>query len=247
MTNSNYKSLGTILWSVLKNPLCQELTYEEAAEYALECIRLLGAPVIYLNKIERLNLTSYKAELPCDLLYIEGVEYFDGNTSEPIAMREATNVYHLDPEEFTNEQNTDFDLRGNHRRNEFTYKIQNGIIFTSMSDGCIQIGYKAIATDEEGYPLIPDNQKVQLALEYYILSRYLEPLWMMGKITDKAFEYIQQKRYFYVPSAYTSLTMPGMDKMESMMNAINRLIINTTSHQNKFKKLGEKERLRRYR
>ena len=41
-------------------------------------------------------------------------------------------------------------------------------------------------------------QKVQLALEYYILSRYLEPLWMMGKITDKAFEYVQQKRYFYI-------------------------------------------------
>ena len=242
MTNSQYKSLGSILWSVLKNPLCQELTYEEAAEYALECIKLLGAPVIYLNKLERLNLTSYKAELPCDLLYIEGVEYFDGGTNEPIAMREATNIYHLDTDEFSNENS-----QKNHNRNEFTYKIQNGIIFTSMSDGCVQIAYKAIATDEEGYPLIPDNQKVQLALEYYILSRYLEPLWMMGKITDKSFEYIQQKRYFYVPSAYTSLTMPGMDKMESMMNAVNRLIINTTAHQNKFKKLGEKERLRRYR
>lgn len=242
MTNSQYKSLGSILWSVLKNPLCQELTYEEAAEYALECIKLLGAPVIYLNKLERLNLTSYKAELPCDLLYIEGVEYFDGGTNEPIAMREATNIYHLDTDEFSNENS-----QKNHNRNEFTYKIQNGIIFTSMSDGCVQIAYKAIATDEEGYPLIPDNQKVQLALEYYILSRYLEPLWMMGKITDKAFEYVQQKRYFYVPSAYTSLTMPGMDKMESMMNAVNRLIINTTAHQNKFKKLGEKERLRRYR
>ena len=242
MTNSQYKSLGSILWSVLKNPLCQELTYEEAAEYALECIKLLGAPVIYLNKLERLNLTSYKAELPCDLLYIEGVEYFDGGTNEPIAMREATNIYHLDTDEFSNENS-----QKNHNRNEFTYKIQNGIIFTSMSDGCVQIAYKAIATDEEGYPLIPDNQKVQLALEYYILSRYLEPLWMMGKITDKAFEYVQQKRYFYVPSAQMSLNMPGMDKMESMMNAVNRLIINTTAHQNKFKKLGEKERLRRYR
>lgn len=242
MTNSQYKSLGTVIWSVLKNPLASELTYEEAAEYALECIKLLGAPVIYLNKLEKLNLTSYKAELPCDLLYIEGVEYFDGGTNEPIAMREATNIYHLDTDEFSNENS-----QRNHNRNEFTYKIQNGIIFTSMSDGCIQIGYKAIATDEEGYPLVPDNQKVQLALEYYILSRYLEPLWMMGKITDKAFEYIQQKRYFYVPSAYTSLTMPGIDKMESMMNAINRLIINTTAHQNKFKKLGEKERIRRYR
>ncbi len=247
MTNSNYKSLGTILWKLLQNPLCQELTYEEAAEYSLECIKLLGAPVLYIDKIEKLDLISHKAELPCDLLYIEGVRYYDGNTDSPIAMREATNVYHFDPEEFTNEQNTDFDLRGNHRRNEFTYKIQNGILFASMEDGGIQLAYKAIATDEEGYPLIPDNQKVQLALEYYILSRYLEPLWMMGKITDKTFEYIQQKRYFYIPSAYTSLTMPSLDKMESMMNALNRLIINTTAHQNTFKKLGEKERLRRYR
>ena len=242
MTNSKYKSLGSTIWSILKNPLAQELTYEEAAEYALECIKLLGAPVIYLNKLEKLNLTSYKAELPCDLLYIEGVEYFDGETNEPIAMREATNIYHLDTNEFTNENS-----QTHHNRNEFTYKIQNGIIFTSMSDGCVQVGYKAIATDEEGYPLIPDNQKVQLALEYYILSRYLEPLWMMGKITDKAFDYIQQKRYFYVPSAYTSLTMPGIDKMETIMNSINRLIINTTAHQNKFKKLGEKERIRKFR
>lgn len=242
MTNSQYKSLGTIIWSVLKNPLASELTYEEAAEYALECIKLLGAPVIYLNKLEKLNLTSYKAELPCDLLYIEGVEYFDGDTHEPIAMREATNIYHLDSDEFTNSNS-----QTHHNRNEFTYKIQNGIIFTSMCDGCVQIAYKAIATDEEGYPLIPDNQKVQLALEYYILSRYLEPLWLMGKITDKAFDYIQQKRFFYVPSAQTSLSMPGLDKMESMMNAINRLIINTTAHQNKFKKLGEKERIKRFR
>jgi hypothetical protein len=242
MTNSQYKSLGSVIWAVLKNPLASELTYEEAAEYSLECIKLLGAPVIYINKLHKVDLLSHKAELPCDLLYIEGVEYFDGQTNEPIAMREASNIYHLDPEEFTNSNS-----QTHHNRNEFTYKIQNGIIFTSMSDGCIQISYKAIATDEEGYPLIPDNQKVQLALEYYILSRYLEPLWMMGKITDKAFEYIQQKRYFYVPSAYTSLTMPGIDKMETMMNTINRLIVNTTAHQNKFKKSGEKERLKKYR
>lgn len=247
MTNSNYKSLGSVIWKVLNNPIAQELTYEEAAEYALEGIKLLGAPVIYLDKLSKIDLNYYKASLPCDLLYIEGVEYYDGHTSNPIAMREATNIYHMDPEEFTNEQDTEFNLRGNHRRNEFTYKIQKGIIYTSMEHGCIQIAYKAIASDEEGYPLIPDNQKVFLALEYYILSRYLEPLWLMGKITDKAFEYIQQKRYFYIPSAYTSLTMPGIDKMESLMNTLNRLIINTTAHKNKFKKAGEKERLKRFR
>ena len=133
-----------------------------------------------------------------------------------------------------------------HFNNEFTYKLQNGIIFTSMEHGNIEISYEAIATDEDGYPLIPDNQKVELGMEYYIMSRYLEPLYLVGKITDKAFEYIQQKRYFYMPSAYTSLQMPSVDKMTTVMNGLNRLIINDTAHQNFFKKFGEKEVIRKF-
>jgi hypothetical protein len=84
-------------------------------------------------------------------------------------------------------------------------------------------------------------------MEYYILSRYLEPMYLMGKVTDKAFEYIQQKRYFYMPSAYTALQMPSVDGMESVMNSINRLILSNTSHESFSKKSGEKERIRRFR
>lgn len=245
MTNSNYKSLGVILFKILRNPLCSELTYEDAAEYALEFIKLLGAPVIYTNKTEKIELNSYKALLPCDLLYINGVRYFDCNNldthSYPIAMRESSNIYHINSEEFKNTE-----VSKNYHNNEFTYKIQNGIIFTSMENGIIEISYEAIATDEDGYPLIPDNQKVFLGMEYYIMNRYLEPLYLIGKITDKAFEYIQQKRYFYTPSAFTSLQMPSVDKMETIMNGLNRLIINTSAHQNFFKKYGEKERIKKY-
>lgn len=241
----NYKSLGEILWKVLKNPLCQELTYEEAAEYALEFLKLLGAPLIYLDKTQVLNLTNYKAELPCDLLYIKGIRFSencgDKQSGQQIAMRQATNIYHMNSNEFSNNDNSP-----NHGNSEFTYNIQKGIVFTSMESGNLEISYEAIATDDEGYPLIPDHQKVFLGMEYYIMSRYLEPLYLTGKITDKAFEYIQQKRYFYMPSAFTSLTMPTLDRMENLMNGLNRLIINTTTHQNFFKKAGEKERIRKY-
>jgi hypothetical protein len=243
----NYKSLGEILWKVLKNPLCQELTYEEAAEYALEFLKLLGAPLIYLDKTKVLELTNYKAELPCDLLYVKGIRFDEScdtaQGSRPIAMRQATNIYHMNSDEFSNNNGNFL----NHGNNEFTYNIQKGIIFTSMENGSLEISYEAIATDNEGYPLIPDHQKVFLGMEYYIMSRYLEPLYLTGKITDKAFEYIQQKRYFYMPSAFTSLTMPTLDRMESLMNGLNRLIVNTTAHQNFFKKAGEKERIKKYR
>lgn len=237
----------------MKNPLASELTYEEAAEYALEFLKLLGAPAAYEAKLYTAELVNHKAEIPCDLLKIDGVRYLD--SSDPttasatrfIAMREATNAYHYSDDEHLSEQDTEFDLRGNHRRSEFTYKVQRGIIFTSMKDGCIEMAYKAISTDEDGFPLIPDNEKVAIAMEYYILTRYLEPLYLMGKITDKAFEYIQQKRYFYMPSAFTSLQMPNEDMMESMMNGINRLIVSPSAHANFYKKLGEKERLRKFR
>ena len=231
MTNINYKSLGVVLWKVLKTPLAAELTYEEAAEYALEFIKLLGAPVIYEDIVSTLDINMHKAELPCNVLYINGVKYI-GNETSGTAMRESSDVYHI----ASSEENI----------SEFTYKIQKGIIFTSVKEGCVQISYKGIAIDENGYPLIPDNEKVIIGMEYYILSRYLEPLWLMGKISDKAFEYIQQKRYFYTPSAFTAMQMPGVDKLETVMNGINRLIINTTAHKTFFKNYGEKEKLRQH-
>jgi hypothetical protein len=80
-------------------------------------------------------------------------------------------------------------------------------------------------------------------MEYYILSRYLEPIWLMGKITDKMIRY-NKKRYFYMPSAQTHLNMPSADKMETLMNTLNRLIISTSSHANGFKNLGEKKLLK---
>jgi hypothetical protein len=253
MFNGQYVSLGVILWKIMKHPLCEQLTYEEAAEYSMEFLKLLGAPAAQENKLYKAELVNYKAAIPCDILKVDGVRYLDSSDPETasasrfIAMREATNIYHFDPLEHGNEQDTEFDLRGNHRRSEFTYKLQNGVIFTSMRDGCIEMAYKGIATDEDGFPLIPDNEKVSLAMEYYILSRYLEPIWLAGKITDKAFEYIQQKRYFYMPSAYTALQMPNADLLESTMNGINRLILSTTMHEKFYKKMGEEERLRKFR
>lgn len=248
----NYKSLGSVLWRILRNPLASELSYEEAAEYALEFIKLLGAPVAYADNISsNIEVVNHKAELPCNILTISGIKYLDvdedGRFNRPIAMRESTDIYHFDPSEFANEGNTDFDLRGNHRRLEYTYSVQKGVLFTSIKDGYVTVAYRGIATDEDGYPLIPDNEKVMLGMEYYILSRYLEPMYLMGKVTDKAFEYIQQKRYFYMPSAFTALQMPSVDGMESVMNSINRLILSNTSHESFFKKSGEKERLRKFR
>jgi hypothetical protein len=225
--NGKYKSIGFVLWRVMKNPLCADLSKEEIAEYALEYIRLLGAPLTYLDKTEIIKIVDYKGELPCDLIHIKGIQHCGSG----IALRWASDNFHL-----SNEGNT----------REFTYTTQKGILFTSFCEGDVEISYKAIALDEEGYPLIPDDEKVTLGLEYFILYRYLEPLWLMGKITDKAFNHISQQRDWYIGAADASLRNMNPDQLETVMNGINRIIRSNTAHLNSFRNLGEKEYIRRY-
>jgi len=240
MHNGQTISLKNIIWTVLRNPLAADLTYEEAAGFSIEAIRLLGAPLSFEDKVTNpaLIITNNKVGLPPELLEIRGarlITNLDNYEDGAIALRHATDIYH-------NSNNCDT----TQSYIEYTYTTQKGIMFTSVPDGNVQISYRALLVDEEGYPLIPNDQKVIMAIEYYILHRFLEPLWIIGKVTDKAFSYIEQKRHFYMGGASTSMRLAGMDHLESTMNTINRLIINTQAHSNFFKGSGEKERFRKY-
>lgn len=243
MYNSKTISLKEILWKVFRNPLAAELNYEDAADFTVEAIRLIGAPLSYVNKVTPvLEIQNHKVLLPYDFIYINGIRYIDdpSNLKETsISLTYATDIYHDDKGCNTIENNC-------HDIDDFTYSIQNSIVFTSKQSGYIQVSYKGLNIDDEGYPLIPDDEKTKMAIEYYILFRFLEPLWLMGKITDKAFEYINQKKLWYMGAAQTSLQLQGMDHLEATMNSINRLIVNSLSHEVGFKGMGKKERLKRY-
>ena len=65
-------SVGNILWKVLKQPIVQDLKYEDAAEYAIEYLRLIGAALSFEDKVTRIKLNSYKGLLPANLINIKG-------------------------------------------------------------------------------------------------------------------------------------------------------------------------------
>jgi len=225
-------SVGNILWKVLKQPIVQDLKYEDAAEYAIEYLRLIGAPLSFEDKVTRIKLNNYKGLLPLNLITLKGIEYADCECNGGIAMRYASNIYHTDIK-------NDRDCNNNY--NEYTYITQNNVITTSMKDGWINISYSALATDEFGYPLIPDNESFKVGLEYYIIHRTLEGLWSMGKITDKVFQYYEQKRHYYSAQATNSMTIKNMDQMETIFNAINRMIIDVNPQETFYKNFGVKE------
>lgn len=232
MVNGKLVSIGEIIWRVLRNPLAQDLSYEQASEFALEFIRLIGAPLSFSDEISKLELNDYKTYLPSNLITIKGVRYVgcDG-CSGGQAMRYATDLYHTSH---------------NNNTSELTYIVQNCVLIASIATGFVEISYKAITTDDKGFPLIPDNESFKMGLEYFILHRFLEPLWMIGKIQDKVFSYVEQKRHWYLAQATNSMQLQGIDQLESMMNALNRIIIQDQSHETFYRNFGQKERMKRY-
>lgn len=247
MNNGQTVGLGMIIWRVMNNKLVTDLSYDQAAENAIEALRLIGAPLVYKNKVSRpaIKVIDYKAALPLDLIEIRGIKllrdtYEDGNEvlESDIALREATDLYHQDTD--CNDPNINCEDK------EFTYEIQQGIITTSFRKGDILISYKGLMLDKDGYPEVPNNEKVLMALEYYIIFRYLEGLWAMGKITDKVFQYYEQKKLWYMGAANASLQMPTLDKLETTMNSVTRILHNNWTHSQFFEKMGRKERIKRY-
>jgi hypothetical protein len=228
-------SVGNILWKVLKQPIVQDLKYEDAAEYAIEYLRLIGSALSSEDKVDKVQLNNYKAVLPANLISLKGIKYSQEECSSGIAMRYASDIYHTN---IDNDNNCDFQ--------EYTYITQNNVITSSIKDGWLEIAYSGIAVDEFGYPLIPDNESFKVALEYYIIHRTLEGLWSMGKITDKVFQYYEQKRHFYSAQATNSMQIKNMDQMETMFNAINRMIIDVNPQQTFYKNFGNKEVITRH-
>ena len=266
MYNGATISLKQILWQVYKHPSADGLNYDDAAEYAISGLKLIGTPLMFVDKVSYppIDLVNYKAALPDNIITIRGVKLKNGGAGD-IALTRATDVYHASipchnsgpsfgdaysdlpstPYDATNNgvnvDITNSNAGGDGTASEFTYTASNGVVTTSVRDGQIEIAYSALACDDDGYPLVPDNEQVKLCLEYYILFRFLEPLWIAGKITDKAFNYVDTKKCFYMGAANTNMQLQGTDHLESVMNAVNRLIINDRAFDNFYKGAGFKD------
>lgn len=224
-------SLKKILWKVMNHPLAVDLTYEDASMYATEAIELIGTPLTLVDKesTPSIKIVGYKGSIPSDMVILKGVI-----TSDGVVLDHNTGLYST-----SQMVDQDYQLRG-----RGSYTIERGVIKTSFEKGEVIIAYKALPTDCDGYPLIPDNVKVKRAIHYFILYEHLAPLYDIGKVTDKAFSRIGQEKDWYIGGAQSATQLTGMDHAESMVNSINRLLINSRASRNFYETLGNKESLK---
>lgn len=124
------------------------------------------------------------------------------------------------------------------------YYVEADKIKTSFASGKVCISYMAFPTDDECYPLVPDDISFKEAMFWYIYKKML-----LGGETpvNNGINYVfaEQQWKYYCTQARNAAVFPDIDRYESFMNQWVRLIPNINRHSYAFENLGTRETLHR--
>ena len=225
----NYINIREALSRVLKHPLLQDITLEQAVQYTIDFIGIFGMPKLYQDKEEVLHIEDFRAKLPCDLISINQIK----ECKTGVCLRSMTDNFM--PREH-------YDRSAGYKiPQELSFKTQGQVLYVSFKTGDVSISYKAIPVDKDGFPLLIDNPVFLKALEAYIKREAFTILFDMGKITPAVLQNTQQQYAFLAGQLQSEFTIPSISEMESIKNSWCTLIQRTSEFTTGFKNNGDKE------
>lgn len=255
VTEIQYTNIRRVLDDLMDHPLLRDLTLEQVVRHTIRFVALHGYPKLYLDKIATIKIKDFRGLLPCDLISIIQVKDLDTD----ICLRSMTDTFTPGMEPKTGERHQPKDLLNNMKPPVDTYippmkkymeepafKTQGRIIFTSFQEGNVEIAYKAIPVDDDGFPLLMDNETYLNALEAYIKVKVFTVLFDTGKIQSGILSNAQTEYAWAARQVMMEFTMPSMSEMESISRYLNTMIKPVTSFDQGFKHLGDREYRRRY-
>ena len=217
-----FVSIRNILADVTRHPLLQDIDLETAIYYTLRFFAIIGLPNIYEDKADCIDIHDFKGTLPCDIVQI--IQVRDERTKIPLrGMTDSFNKFSCDTP------------------GGASFKTQNRVIVTSFPEGKILVSYKAIKTDKDGLPMLPDDQVFLDALKSYIKKEMFSTLFDTGKIKGDVMARADQDYFWKIGKCANRFKMPSISEMQSITNMIHRMIPSTREFEHGFKGLGDKE------
>jgi len=213
---------------ITRHPLLQDIPFETVVDYSVDFMRIVGAPASFMEKTQVLKVERYRAVLPCDFYEMIQVRLM-GQEVKP-AFGYSSDSFHMSPNK--------------PQFSDLTYKVQGNVIFTSIEKGEIEVAYRALPTDEEGYPVLPDNSSYTRALQAYIKKEWFTIQYDLGKINVQVMNKADQDYAWAVGQAQTALIKPTIDQMETISNMWNKLLPDRTrDHSTGFLHEGTQEHI----
>ena len=218
-----YTNFRLIADKLYRHPLLQDVPLETMIDYMIDFIRIVGVPDMFIEKTEVLEISMYRGVLPLD--FHQMIQVRDTEHSKSV-FRYSSDSFHM-----SDDVGTTLNL---------TYKLQGGLIYTSIEKAKIEIAYRAINIDECGYPLLPDNSSFTRALEAYIKKQWFTILFDLGKISPAVLQNTQQDYAFYVGDCESEFKRLTIDEMENIATVWRSLLVRPNEHYKGFKQLGNR-------
>ena len=249
VTEIQYTNIKRVLDDLLDHPLLRDLTLEQVVRHTIRFISIHGYPKLYQDKEATIEIKDFRGLLPCDLISIKQVR----DASTGVCLRAMTDTFtpkvnsnEEAPKDLLNNIQSEYIPPMRKYSEEPAFKTQGRIMFTSFPEGEVEIAYKAIPVDEDGYPLLLDNETYLNALEAYIKKQVFTVKYDTGKIVAGVLTNAQNDYYWASHLLESEMLIPSVSEMESITRALTTLIKPVTHFDNGFKNLGDREYIRRH-
>lgn len=259
-----YTNIRRVLDNLLDHPLLRDLTLEQVVRHTIRFIGLFGFSKMYQDKIIEVEIHKFKGLLPCDLISIVQVR----DKATKICLRAMTDSFNpgliapppapptppappsVYPPHHKHKKRPPIEslYLPETRRfcSEPAFKTQGRIIYTSFPEGCVEIAYKSIPVDEDGFPLLIDNENYLAALEAYIKKQVFTVKFDTGKLAMNVLNNAQQEYAMLAGELQGEFLTPSFSEAEAYTRYYNTLIPKMREFDNGFKHLGDREWLRRH-
>ena len=210
-----YITLASVMDKLQRHPLMAGTQYEALVDYAVDFLSIAGSPDIFADKETEIPISNYRGKLPCDWVETNQVVYCGK------AMTYTTSTFM--PQE----------------GDPLTFKIQNNIIYTSIKEGVVQLSYKAILTDDDGFPLIPADPTFTNALEWYVKLQVFTILFDLGRLPSQVYSNAQTEYCWAVGRMKTACRRLDLSRLEAVSNSWHTMLQKTNEFQKQFRDNGQ--------
>ena len=231
-----FTSIQRVLDNLKDDEIMQNLTLEQVVRHTIRFMEKFGYPKFYEDKQMDVEIHEFRGLLPCDLISI--IQVKDGLSG--LCLRSMTDNFMPEepiPEGGTFRHSIPF---------EHSFKTQGRVIYTSFPEGKVTLAYKATKVDDDGFPMLIDNEVYLDALEAYITLKVYTAKFRAGKIAAGILQEVQQSYAVAAKLLETEFTTPSYSEAESMTRYFNSLIPRVREFDRGFRHLGDRQYIRKH-
>ena len=240
-----------VLDNLTDHPMLRDVTLEQAVRYTMKFISRHGYNKLYQDKVATVRIHEWRGLLPCDCIAVKQVRDMKtglcmrgmtDNFGEGFKVQGSRSRGCIDPQ---NNMKGLYIPEGKPKMGDATFTTNDKVIFTSFPEGEVEIAYKAIPVDDNGFPLLIDNETYLDALELYIKSRVFQVKFDQQKIPAGVLQEAKQDNAVAARLLQSEMTMPSPSEMQSIAAMWNTMIPRMREFDKGFRDLGQREYLRK--